>query len=69
MYAIQTFLASSRHFSKQTAITVILSAIALVFVFTQIVGASSHREAPLIANDPLADNTILASRCIYFMVT
>ncbi len=41
-----------------------LMAIHLMLCFSIIVMASSHREAPLIANDPLADNTDLyAFRC------
>ena len=34
-----------------------LSCLALVFSLSLVVQASSHREAPLIADDPLADNT------------
>src|ERR1700733_4918029 len=36
-----------------------IPAIAALVLFTTISFASSHREAPLIANDPLADNTDL----------
>jgi len=38
-------------------LTALTSMLALVAVFTSTLYASSHREAPLIANDPLADNT------------
>jgi hypothetical protein len=37
----------------------LLTALAALLVFSQLANASSHREAPLIANDPLADNTDL----------
>lgn len=37
----------------------ILIAVASAFIFSIILMSSSHREAPMIANDPLADNTDL----------
>src|SRR5688572_2170859 len=37
----------------------LLGSIAIFAVFSAILMASSHREAPLIADDPLADNTDL----------
>src|SRR6187401_2144495 len=37
----------------------LLGGIATFAVFSAILMASSHREAPLISNDPLADNTDL----------
>ena len=36
-----------------------IAAVAAVSVFSIILMSSSHREAPMIANDPLADNTDL----------
>ena len=37
----------------------VITAVAAVTVFSVVLMSSSHREAPMIANDPLADNTDL----------
>src|SRR4051812_48150194 len=45
--------------NKITLMAKRLSCLLAVLLFTASVKASSHREAPFIANDPLADNTDL----------
>src|SRR5437762_14362483 len=44
---------------KTKRIASIFAAVACIFAFSVTAMASSHREAPLISNDPLADNTDL----------
>ena len=45
------------NFTKRS--TAFASTLALLWLCSSALFASSHREAPLIANDPLADNTDL----------
>ena len=48
---------STQFFLKASLVLALMTTISYFGVETRFLEASSHREAPLIANDPLADNT------------
>jgi hypothetical protein len=64
MQLLQKIIYSLKHFKMKRKKTFwfrlkLLTALACISIFSAVLMSSSHREAPLIADDPLADNTDL----------